>query len=81
MKYIVAIAMMFLLVACGYEEGDKNTNVEVYGTYVGDGAYYIQQNGDGDILSCTVADSNVSCSYEEFLEVQEIIEEEDAEEK
>ena len=55
--------------------GDTNNyTTEVYGTYVGDGAYYIEQNGNGDILSCLVSDSNITCSNEELKEIEEILE-------
>ena len=76
MKNIILIILAFSLSACVPDiEGDTYIKeIQVYGNYVADGAYYIEQNGDGDILSCIVNDSNRTCSVEEFAEVEELVE-------
>ena len=74
MRITILVLLAFSLSAC-IETGDTTTNItEVIGTYIGDGAYYVEQNADGTITSCTVSESNDICSDEELQEVVEIIE-------
>jgi len=81
MKNIILVAIATLaLVGCSEGDVTNNTNNYNYGTIVGDGAYYVEVNGDGDVISCTttVQDSNgttstQTCSSTEIADAQELV--------